>query len=91
MKAPIWNPKLNTRVAIQGDFLCITIEKCIGCKMCEIICPMDLWHVIERKAVLNNDYREKCLECGHCYSICKPGAIIFHYPHGGTGVIYTAG
>ncbi len=52
---------------------------------------MDLWHVIERKAVLNNDYREKCLECGHCYSICKPGAIVFHYPRGGTGVVYTAG
>jgi ferredoxin-like protein FixX len=83
--------KLIFRAGTPDNFISVIIEKCKGCRKCEIICPMDLWKIIDKKAHLNEDYKELCLECGHCYSICEHDAIIFHYPKGGTGVIYKHG
>jgi len=34
---------------------------------------------------------EKYLECAAFYQVCKVDAIEFHYPLGGTGVIYEKG
>ncbi len=32
-----------------------------------------------------------CLECGACLAIAPPGALRWHYPRGGSGVIYREG
>ena len=42
-------------------------------------------------AKISDDYKELCLECAHCYSICEYNAIDFHFPKGGTGIIYKRG
>jgi len=36
-------------------------------------------------AVLAQDYREKCTECGSCFIACEEDAIDFTYPPAGTG------
>ena len=42
-------------------------------------------------AKLRDDYKETCLECAACFSVCEAGAIDFSYPAGGTGVVYLNG
>ena len=40
---------------------------CIGCKLCEKVCPTDAIHVIDNLAAI--DY-EKCINCGECALKC---------------------
>lgn len=83
--------ELTKHISETGDFIRIVLDNCKGCRKCEIICPMDLWKVVNKKAQLHADYKVYCLECGHCYSICENDAIEFHFPKGGTGVIFKHG
>ena len=83
--------KLITKKGDPGDFIKVIEGKCIGCRKCEIICPVNLWSIKNKKASLSGRYKELCLECGHCYSICESDAIDFNFPKGGTGVIYKRG
>ncbi len=32
-----------------------------------------------------------CLECGTCLAVAAPGALKWHYPDGGMGVVYREG
>lgn len=32
-----------------------------------------------------------CLECGACLAVAPPGSLRWHYPQGGSGVIYREG
>ena len=48
-------------------------EKCIGCSMCEMVCPHTVFKVEKPKAsIVDND---GCMECGACASNCPVGAI----------------
>lgn len=49
----------------------VNLEACKGCLLCEKNCPLDAVHVVERKAVVD----ENCCECGVCTRVCKFGAI----------------
>lgn len=46
------------------------LNKCIGCKMCEAACPMDVFHFDEaaRRSVIS--YPENCQSCGQCFVNC---------------------
>ena len=46
------------------------LNKCIGCKMCETVCPMDVFRFDEsaRKSVIA--YPENCQSCGQCFVNC---------------------
>ncbi len=46
------------------------LNKCIGCRMCEIVCPMDVFRFDQaaRKSVLA--YPENCQSCGQCFVNC---------------------
>jgi 2-oxoacid:acceptor oxidoreductase delta subunit (pyruvate/2-ketoisovalerate family) len=37
--------------------------KCIGCGMCEEVCPDSCVHVINKKAVIDYDFCKGCLIC----------------------------
>ncbi len=55
-------------------------EKCIGCKMCQSVCPAEaIWVGNEVKPGKKKPYLmidvSKCLKCGACISKCKFGAI----------------
>lgn len=52
-------------------------EKCVGCKMCERVCPsnaIQIEKVEDRrfKAIVRMD---KCIFCGQCVDTCRKGAL----------------
>jgi len=46
---------------------------CIGCRLCEQVCPFEAIHVEDNLAVLDYD---KCQQCGLCVGRCRPHAIV---------------
>ena len=46
------------------------LNKCIGCRTCLTICPMDVFRFNEkaRKSVIA--YPDNCQSCGQCYVNC---------------------
>ena len=48
-------------------------EKCVGCGMCEIVCPHAVFLIQEKKAEIC-DFNG-CMECGACAQNCPAGAI----------------
>lgn len=53
----------------------VDLNKCIGCKSCVEICPMDVFYFDEtaRKSVLA--YPENCQSCGQCFVNCRGRAL----------------
>jgi len=51
-------------------------EKCIGCKICEKICPSDAITVLEesKKGTINTAL---CLQCNSCQQVCPKDAILY--------------
>ena len=45
---------------------------CIGCGMCERVCPMGAVRVVDGRAAIDD---EKCVACGMCATKCPRGAI----------------
>ena len=54
----------------------INESKCIGCKICVNICPVDAISMKDGKAFID---QETCIHCGKCLHICPVNAI----EHGG--------
>ena len=68
-------------IVVDGDV-------CHGCttKACVTACPANLFVPTSDGGVLFN--YEQCFECGTCYLVCnEAGAITWHYPLGGHGVV----
>ncbi len=82
---------LVKRIPDTGDFISIDHEKCNMCGSCLIVCVANLWKKRENLVYIIDDYQSKCFECAACYQACESGAIDFHYPKGGTGVVFEKG
>ncbi len=53
--------------------LTLNVDKCIGCGMCVVVCPHNVFALQEKKAtVLDLD---RCMECGACQTNCVAEAI----------------
>ncbi len=48
-------------------------EKCIGCKLCTIVCPHGVFRMDGGKAEMIG--ADRCMECGACQLNCPSGAI----------------
>jgi len=53
--------------------LALDAEKCIGCRMCEIVCPHAVFLVADKKARIID--RDACMECGACARNCPTEAL----------------
>ena len=82
---------LNIREGDPGDFIIHNSDNCTGCGKCVLICPANIWKMEKGKSSIAKDYKERCMECVACESICDYNAIIFNFPKGGTGIKYMHG
>ena len=48
-------------------------ERCIGCGMCETVCPHQVFSLVGKKAILVD--KDGCMECGACSVNCPVDAI----------------
>jgi len=48
-------------------------EKCVGCGMCQTVCPHAVFHVDKKKAKIVD--KDVCMECGACALNCPVNAI----------------
>ena len=48
-------------------------DKCIGCKMCTVVCPHAVFVMQDKKAVIVE--KDACMECGACRENCPADAI----------------
>jgi NAD-dependent dihydropyrimidine dehydrogenase PreA subunit len=48
-------------------------EACVGCGVCEIVCPHGVFRMNAKKAQI--DDLDACMECGACALNCAAGAI----------------
>jgi NAD-dependent dihydropyrimidine dehydrogenase PreA subunit len=62
--------------------LCLSVEKCIGCGNCELVCPHRIFVIREGKAEIVDP--NGCMECGACAKNCPVGAIYVN-PDDGCG------
>ncbi|RKZ33156.1 hypothetical protein DRQ27_00855 [bacterium] len=51
----------------------VVAEKCIGCRICVLECPVGAISIVNGKAVIDP---EKCTGCGICVKACSTGAIV---------------
>lgn len=49
----------------------IDLEKCTGCKTCEVVCQVDAIQVVKKKAQAN----DKCVNCAACVKVCPVNAL----------------
>ena len=48
-------------------------EMCVGCGMCQIVCPHEVFALSDHRASIRD--RDACMECGACARNCPVGAI----------------
>ncbi|MBC8317205.1 MAG: 4Fe-4S binding protein [Desulfobulbaceae bacterium] len=48
-------------------------ELCIGCGICLVVCPHDVFVLKDKKALIAN--KDNCMECNACAVNCPPRAI----------------
>lgn len=53
--------------------LTLNQKACVGCGMCEIVCPHGVFSLNNKKARLNDP--DACMECGACAKNCPADAI----------------
>ncbi len=58
----------------------IDSEKCVGCKKCYNICPMDVFTWDEEARRPKVTYEGECWMCGCCWMDCPKRAIDMVYP-----------
>jgi len=56
----------------------IDLEACDGCKLCTIVCPVNVLELVgekgKKKARVRDDFAS-CASCNNCMAICENGAI----------------
>ena len=68
----------------------INNELCQTCtdRACLRVCPAGLYSEQDNGIIVE---WAGCLECGTCRVVCSPGALTWHYPRGGFGIVYRQG
>jgi NAD-dependent dihydropyrimidine dehydrogenase PreA subunit len=51
----------------------LDLDACVGCGVCEIVCPHGVFQMNGKKAEISD--LDGCMECGACAQNCAAGAI----------------
>jgi 6-hydroxynicotinate reductase len=49
----------------------VDLDKCTGCKTCEIVCQVEAIKVVQKKATVS----DKCVNCAACVKVCPTNAL----------------
>ena len=63
----------NLRYLPDVSTLIMDTASCVGCGMCEIVCPHGVLKLENRKANIID--LDGCIECGACTTNCPSGAL----------------
>ena len=63
----------NFRYLTGVTTLQLDTEACVGCGMCESVCPHTVFQMKGKKAKIED--LDGCMECGACAQNCPTGAI----------------
>jgi ferredoxin len=63
----------NFRYLAGVTTLTLDENVCVGCGMCEIVCPQGVFLLQNQKARIHD--LDGCMECGACAKNCPPAAI----------------
>lgn len=69
--------EINPPVKVPPDFrgkIKYDKEKCIGCKMCVIVCPANAMEYQEKAKKIKH-YVSRCTMCGQCVEVCPVKAL----------------
>lgn len=58
----------------------VDYHKCVGCKKCYTVCPMDVIQWDEKRELPEITYPEECWFCGCCWMECPKRAIDITFP-----------
>ena len=58
----------------------VDYKKCIGCKICYDLCPLDVYTWDDEKDMPVVTYWDECWHCGICWMDCPKRAIDVTYP-----------
>lgn len=64
---------MDTKYIDDVVTLKLDVASCIGCGLCEIVCPHAVFVVSDGKAAIVS--RDNCMECGACALNCPTEAI----------------
>lgn len=53
--------------------LALDSEKCVGCRMCTLVCPHAV--MVMENGMARIDERDACMECGACAQNCPTEAV----------------
>ena len=53
--------------------LTLNVDTCIGCGMCLVVCPHNVFTLNNHKASIVD--KDRCMECGACQTNCVVGAL----------------
>jgi len=53
--------------------LALDLEKCVGCGMCLVVCPQNVFRMNDGHALIAE--RDHCMECGACSRNCPVEAV----------------
>ncbi len=48
-------------------------EKCVGCGICLVVCPHDVFQMNHKSVEIR--FRDRCMECGACEKNCPTDAL----------------
>lgn len=51
------------------------LDRCVGCRRCVDICPMDVFRFNEEKRKSVIAYPEDCITCGQCFFYCPANSL----------------
>jgi ferredoxin-like protein FixX len=80
---------LSEWIPVPEKFIEVDAEKCNGCGRCVTVCAANVYKIKGGKARVVNP--SDCFECYACVIVCKPDAIEWRVPKGGTGIVYKYG
>jgi MinD superfamily P-loop ATPase len=72
-----------------GEFIRVDAAKCTGCGECARFCARGVW--VPEGGTYRPARLSECAECGACWNVCVPDAVVFGEPRGGTGVRFSFG